>query len=87
MNGLICHQLDSAGSAWFPLDDPTFPAAYALQDGAYVMNVIRYRTSATQDQRSGATVYGTFVDAQSVNLWKFETAVECLTVPEQRCAQ
>jgi hypothetical protein len=88
MPGLICHQLDSAGSIWV---DPSFfsspPVGVGMMEGAYIMNVIRYRTSATQDQRSGATVYGTFIDAQSVNLWLLQTATRCLNIPSQLCSQ
>ncbi len=80
--GMICHQGDSAGGIYA---DPAFFPAFGMGEGAYVMNVIRYRTTATTDPRSGATVYGTFIDAKSANLWLFQTATRCLTIPAQLC--
>ena len=88
MNGLICHQLDSAGS--IALSPDTFrpaPTGFGMAEGAYVLNVIRYRTQVTEDQRSGANVYGTFIDAQSVNLWLLQTGTRCLDLPAQLCGQ
>ena len=80
--GMICHQGDSVGSVYV---DPSFFPAFGMGEGAYVINVIRYRTTATTDPRSGATVYGTFIDAKGANLWLFQTANRCLTVPQQLC--
>lgn len=80
--GMICHEQDSAGSVFVA---PSFFEAFGMGEGAYVINIIRYRTTQTTDQRSGANVYGTFIDAQGANLWLVNTAARCSQIPSLLC--